>query len=661
MKHLFNLSSSFTPSGDQPLAIDALNQAFLKDKESVQILSGVTGSGKTFTMANLIQKIGKPTLILSPNKTLVAQLYQEFKDFFPDNAVEYFVSYYDYYQPEAYIPQTDSYIEKDSSVNEEIEKLRLRATMSLMSRKDVIVLASVSCIYGLGSPKDYQSMMVEIKVGQIIERNELLKKMVDIYYSRNDLESKRGTFRVRGDVVEIRPAYDDFLIRIEMFGDEIEKISRCHLLTGKRITLLDIALIYPARHFVTKEANLSRIVREIKQELDQRERELLKQDKLVEAQRLRLRVNYDIEMLEEAGFCSGIENYSRIIGNLKPGSPPFTLLDFFGDDFFMILDESHATIPQLRAMYGGDYSRKTNLVNYGFRLPSALDNRPLNFEEYEKKMPTQSLFVSATPGDYELERCQGSFVEQLIRPTGLLDPMMEVRPLDNQMGDILEELQEQELRKEKTLILTLTKKSAEDLHDFLTSTEVKSYYIHSDTDTLKRTSIINQLRKGEIDVLVGINLLREGLDLPEVSLVVILDADKEGFLRNYRTLTQISGRAARNSNGKVLMYAHKTTESMQKVLDENQIRREKQKNYNEKNKIEPVTIIKAIRDEVKLKSDVTDLQLDNLKEEIKKEELDFKTLIQLEKQMLLLADNLEFEKAASLRDKIENLKKRNQK
>ena len=649
---MFQLKSEYQPAGDQKSAIIELSEGFLDENRPFQTLLGVTGSGKTFTMANMIQKIQRPTLILSPNKTLVAQLYQEFKQFFPNNAVEYFVSFYDYYQPEAYIPQSDSYIEKDATINEEIEKLRLKATASLVSRKDVIVVASVSCLYGLGSPKDYREMRVPLFIGQEIERSDLLNKLVDVQYTRNDLELKRGTFRVRGDIIEIRPAYDDFIVRVEMFGDEVEKISRQELVTGKKMASLEETWIYPARHFVTKETEISRVLNEIKCELDDRERQLLKEDKLVEAQRLRSRVQYDLEMLEETSFCSGIENYSRIISNLPVGTPPYTLFDFFEDDFFLILDESHATIPQLNAMYGGDRSRKTNLVEHGFRLPSALDNRPLNFEEFQKRMPRFSLFVSATPGNYELEKCQGHYVEQLIRPTGLLDPLMNIMPIENQMDGILAEINKQVKKKERTLILTLTKKSAEDLHDFLVLTGIKSHYIHSDTDTLKRLEILTQLRRGVIDVLVGINLLREGLDLPEVSLVLILDADKEGFLRNYRTLTQISGRAARHDNGRVILYADKKTQSIQKVIEENEYRRQKQIEFNQKHKITPKTILKTIRENIQIKPEekVND---SNVKE---RKSIETKSLFELEQEMLLLAENLEFEKAAKLRDQIVKIK-----
>ncbi len=655
---IFQLKSPYEAAGDQPQAIENLVEGYERG-ERHQTLMGVTGSGKTFTMANVIARLNKPTLIISHNKTLVAQLYQEFKSFFPDNAVEYFVSYYDYYQPEAYMPTTDVYIEKDSSINEEIEKLRLRTTASLMSRKDVIVLSSVSCIYGLGSPEEYRQMMVKLEVGEERERDSILRELVDVHYSRNDYEFARATFRVRGDVIEVRPAYDDFAIRIEMFGDSIEKISRVDLMTGRKLAVLDQVYIYPARHYVTQEESMERVIKDIRQELNGRLKELNGQNKLVEAQRLASRTHYDMEMLAETGFCSGIENYSRIIENREPGTPPYTLMDFFGKDYLLIIDESHVTMPQVGAMYGGDRSRKTNLVDFGFRLPCALDNRPLKFEEFEARLPNNVMYVSATPAQYEMEKCEGTIVEQIVRPTGLLDPMIQVRPIEGQMDDILEEVQARVALKERVFILTLTKKSAEDLSDYLENMGLKALYMHSDTETLKRTEILQQLRRGDIDILVGINLLREGLDVPEVSLVVILDADKEGFLRNRRTMIQIIGRAARHVHGTVLMYADRMTQSMKEAIEETNRRRKIQQSFNEEHGITPTSVVKELRGNIQLIEDTGDLESnpDVNEEDLYSLELEDETDVEeLEKQMREAAEDLDFERAASLRDKIKSLR-----
>jgi excinuclease ABC subunit B len=661
----FKLESPFQPAGDQPQAIEQLTQAF-RSGEKYQTLMGVTGSGKTFTMANVIRNIGKPTLIISHNKTLAAQLYQEFKAFFPKNAVEYFVSYYDYYQPEAYVPSSDTFIEKDSSQNDEIDKLRLRATMSLMSRQDVVVVASVSCIYGLGSPTEYKKTMVEVKVGDTIERNELLRKFVDIYYGRNDFDFRRGTFRVRGDVVEVHPAYDDFAYRFEFFGDEVEKIRRINLLTGEEEAQLDKVLVYPARHYVTSEQGMDRVLRDIRHELDETLKKFTMENKLLEAQRLNQRTMYDMEMIKEVGHCPGIENYSRIIENRPVGSPPSTLMDFFGDDYLLIIDESHVSIPQIGAMYNGDRSRKENLVNYGFRLPCALDNRPLKFHEFEAKMPA-TLFVSATPADYELRQSGGVVVEQIIRPTGLLDPEIEVRPTKGQIDDILNEIAVRTKRGERTLVTTLTKRSAEDLTDYMIQAGLKVRYMHSDTDTLTRSEIVKELREGAIDILVGINLLREGLDLPEVSLVVILDADKEGFLRSNRSLIQTIGRAARNLNGRVLLYADKMTDSMRYAITETENRRRKQAESNQRTGMVPRSVQREIHRHLQLVPDAdysVDLKALLVAEEEAAYEADAKgkprtalppDVEALRKQMREAAANLEYEKAAHLRDRIRAL------
>ncbi len=649
---LFSLESDFKPGGDQQRAIDDLVRGY-RQGSKYQTLLGVTGSGKTFTMANVIEQLALPTLIITHNKTLVAQLYQEFKSFFPRNSVEYFVSFYDYYQPEAYIPSSDTYIEKDSSINDEIEKLRLKTTASLMTRQDAIVVSSVSCIYGLGSPEDYSALMVTVRVGEERERDNILRSLVDIHYTRNDFDFNRGTFRVRGDIVEIRPAYDDFAIRIEFFGDLIDKILRVNYITGEVEADLDETLIYPAKHYVTREENIDRILSDINRELEERLMVLREQNKLVEAQRLESRTRYDIEMIKETGFCSGIENYSRIIENRLPGTHPHTLMDFFPSDYLLIIDESHVSIPQIGGMYAGDRSRKQNLVDFGFRLPCAMDNRPLNFEEFENRLP-RTLFASATPADYEIQKSEGVVVEQIVRPTGLLDPLISVRPIKGQIDDLLQEIHKRISKNERTLVLTLTQKSAEDLSDFLEEAGLKVLYMHAKTETLKRTEILNKLRRGDIDVLVGINLLREGLDLPEVSLVTILDADKEGFLRNERTLIQMIGRAARNVNGQVIMYADVLTRSIKKAMEITQNRRTHQKVYNRKHGITPRTIIKAIRDTIQI---IDQNESSNIRSVGNfKDHDELVSVEELERCMLDAAENLDFEKAALLRDKIKSIK-----
>ncbi|WP_456408695.1 excinuclease ABC subunit UvrB [Caldithrix abyssi] len=658
MEKAFKLVSSYRPQGDQPQAIAGLVEG-LKRGEKFQTLLGVTGSGKTYTMANVIAQVNKPTLIISHNKTLAAQLYGEFKGFFPENAVEYFISYYDYYQPEAYIPTTDTYIEKDSSINDEIDRLRLKATSSLLARRDVIVVASVSCIYGIGSPSDYMSMLVMLRVGDHFNRQDLLMRLVDIQYTRNDFDFQRGTFRIRGDIVDIFPAYEEFAYRIEFFGSEVDSIKTLDPVSGRTMESVDHAVIFPAKHFVTPAEKLKTAIENIRLELQERLKELRAQNKLLEAQRLEMRTNFDIEMMQEIGYCSGIENYSRHLSGREPGQPPYTLIDFFPEDFLMIIDESHQTIPQLRAMYNGDRSRKETLVEYGFRLPSALDNRPLRFEEFEQRIH-QVIFVSATPGDYELEKCKGVVVEQVIRPTGLVDPEIEIRPVATQIDDLIHEIKERVKRKERTLVTTLTKRMAEDLTDYLQAAGIRVRYLHSEIDALERVGILRDLRLAEFDVLVGVNLLREGLDLPEVSLVAVLDADKEGFLRSYVSLMQTAGRAARNVDGRVIFYADRMTESMRKTIDECNRRRKKQIAYNEQMGITPKTIFKTAEEILKTTT-VADVrkQLPKVAEpqveygdHLSREEL----IERLNNEMQIAAANLEFERAAILRDEIKRLK-----
>ena len=649
---MFKLHSEYKPTGDQPKAIEYLSKG-IEEGKKFQTLLGVTGSGKTFTMANIIQKVQKPTLVLAHNKTLAGQLYSEFKEFFPENNVEYFVSYYDYYQPESYIPQSDTYIEKDSSVNDEIDKLRHSATLSLFETRDVIIVASVSCIYGLGDPEDYQEMMLSLRPGMQKGRDEVLRKLINMQYTRNEIDFQRGTFRAKGDIVEIYPSdQSESAIRVEFWGDEIEKLVEINPLTGKTIGSRMHVLISPASHYVTTKNKMERAIITIEEELDERIKYFKEHNKLIEAQRIEERTNFDIEMMKETGFCSGIENYSRHISGRKPGSPPYTLFDYFPKDFLLLIDESHATIPQVRAMYNGDHSRKESLINYGFRLPSAFDNRPLTFEEFEKKL-NQVVFVSATPGDYEKEHSKENIVEQIIRPTGLLDPKIEVKPVTNQIDDLLEQIRIRVERNERVLVTTLTKKMAEDLTDYLKGLDIKVNYMHSDTKTLERMEIIRKLRLGEFDVLVGINLLREGLDIPEVSLVAILDADKEGFLRSERSLIQTIGRAARNTDGTVIMYADELTESMEKAISETNRRRRIQEAYNKEHHITPKTIRKSVRDSIK----VTITDDIGVEYKLEKEEDIKDTITKLTDEMLKYAAEMEFEKAAELRDKIKELEK----
>ena len=647
---MFKLHSDYKPTGDQPQAIEKLSNGILEGKK-FQTLLGVTGSGKTFTMANIIEKVQRPTLVLAHNKTLAGQLYSEFKEFFPENNVEYFVSYYDYYQPEAYIPQSDTYIEKDSSVNDEIDKLRHSATLSLFETRDVIIVASVSCIYGLGDPEDYQEMMLSLRPGMNKSRDSILKKLISMQYTRNELDFKRGTFRAKGDIVEIYPSdQSESAIRVEFWGDEIEKISEINPLTGKTLGIRKHVLISPASHYVTTSGKMERAIGTIEQELQERIKYFKENNKLIEAQRIEERTNFDIEMMRETGFCQGIENYSRHISGRKPGSAPYTLFDYFPKDFLLLIDESHATIPQVRAMYNGDRARKESLVNYGFRLPSAFDNRPLKFEEFEQRL-NQVIFVSATPAEYEKEHSKDNVVEQIIRPTGLLDPIVEVKPVTNQIDDLIEQIHERVAKNERVLVTTLTKKMAEDLTAYLAGIDIRVKYMHSDIKSLERMDIIRDLRLGEFDVLVGINLLREGLDIPEVSLVAILDADKEGFLRSERSLIQTIGRAARNTDGKVIMYADELTDSMEKAIHETNRRRKLQKEYNEKHGITPQTIKKSIRDSIKVS------YVEEMQEEYHLEkDMDIKDIItKLTDEMLKHAANMEFEKAAELRDKIKEL------
>lgn len=655
-KSIFKLHSKFKPCGDQPEAIKKLTHNYI-DGENEQVLLGVTGSGKTFTMANVIEKLGKKTLVLAHNKTLAAQLYAEFKEFFPENAVEYFVSYYDYYQPEAYVPGTDTFIEKDASINDEIDKLRHAATRSLLERDDVIIVASVSCIYGIGSPDEYDSMKSTLFVGDEIDRDEFLKQLVSIQYARNDIDFSRGTFRVRGDIVEVFPAHEDSnVIRIEFFDDEIENISIVDPLRGTNIQNLKKVTIYPKSHYVVGEEKLEKAIETIKVELRERLQELEKSEQLVERQRLEQRTMLDLEMLEEMGFCSGIENYSRHLTGANEGDPPPTLIDYFKKDFLMIIDESHITVPQVGGMYRGDRARKENLVNYGFRLPSALDNRPLNFKEFETKLD-DILYVSATPGNYELEKTGGEYVEQIIRPTGLLDPLIEVRDASTQVDDLLVEVKNIIKKGQRVLVTTLTKKLAEELTNFYKSVGIKVRYLHSDIDTIERMEIIRDLRLGEFDVLVGINLLREGLDIPEVSLVAILDADKEGFLRSERSLIQTIGRAARNSDGKVYLYAHGMTKSMEKSIQETERRRKIQHQYNLDHGIEPKTILKEVsggvietlRGNKKKKKAIKNIKVDMDPASMKKR------IDELNKEMKEAAKDLRFEDAAKIRDEIKML------
>ncbi|MCM3087780.1 Excinuclease ABC subunit B [Bhargavaea ginsengi] len=657
MVQKFELQAPYEPLGDQPRAIDRLIAGVNEGKRH-QTLLGATGTGKTFTVSNVLTEINKPTLVIAHNKTLAGQLYSEFKEFFPNNAVEYFVSYYDYYQPEAYVPSTDTYIEKDASINDEIDKLRHSATSSLFERNDVLIVASVSCIYGLGNPDEYREMLVSLRVGMEISRNELLRRFVDIQYNRNDMNFIRGTFRVRGDVVEIFPASrDERCIRIEFFGDEIDRLREVDALTGEILGDRDHVAIFPASHFVTREEKMKKAIANIEAELEEQLKALRSEDKLLEAQRLEQRTRYDLEMMKEMGFCSGIENYSRHL-TLKPaGATPYTLLDYFPDDFLMVIDESHVTLPQIRGMYNGDQARKQVLVDHGFRLPSALDNRPLKFEEFEARL-RQAIYVSATPGPYELEHTP-EMVEQIIRPTGLLDPVIEVRPIEGQIDDLIDEIQERVRKNERVLITTLTKKMSEDLTDYLKEVGIKVNYLHSEIKTLERIEIIRELRLGTYDVLVGINLLREGLDIPEVSLVAILDADKEGFLRSSRSLIQTIGRAARNSNGHVIMYADNMTDSMRIAIDETARRREKQIAYNEKHGITPTTINKQIRESIRAthEADETATYAEKATQGKKLTKDEKATLLaSLEKEMKEAAKALDFERAATLRDTILELK-----
>ncbi len=649
---MFRIHSDYTPTGDQPQAIDLLAEGVNRG-DRYQTLLGVTGSGKTFTVANLIEKVQKPTLILAHNKTLAAQLCSEFKEFFPENAVEYFVSYYDYYQPEAYIASTDTFIEKDSQINDEIDKLRHSATMALFERRDVIIVASVSCIYGLGDPEDYTELVISLRPGMIKDRDEVIEKLIEIQYERNDINFVRGKFRVRGDVLEVFPAsQSDNAVRIEFFGDEIERITEINVLTGEVKGTMSHLAIYPNSHYVTTDSKMKKAIEEIRREMEECEANFKAENKLVEAQRIKQRTSYDIEMLEEIGFCQGIENYSRVISGREPGSAPYTLMDYFPDDFLLVVDESHVTLPQVRGMFNGDRARKTSLVENGFRLPSAFDNRPLNFDEFEQRI-NQAVFVSATPGEYE-KGLSTKIAEQVIRPTGLLDPQVIVRPVNGQVDDLYSEIMSVTEKGEKILVTTLTKKMAEDLTNYFENMRVRVRYLHSDIDTLERTEIINSLRLNEFDVLVGINLLREGLDIPEVSLVAILDADKEGFLRSETSLIQTIGRAARNANGRVIMYADTMTGSMSRAIEETNRRREKQQKYNEENGIIPQTIIKKVHENLEITKAVEkidtaeEISIENIANEIEK----------LKGQMQIAAYELKFELAAQLRDRISELEDR---
>ena len=652
----FELVSEYKPTGDQPEAIKELVEGF-KEGNQCQTLLGVTGSGKTFTMANVIQQLNKPTLIIAHNKTLAAQLYGEFKEFFPNNAVEYFVSYYDYYQPEAYVPSTDTYIAKDSAINEEIDRLRLSATAALSERKDVIIVSSVSCIYGIGSPEDYQNMMISLRPGMEKDRDEVLRSLIDMQYDRNDMDFHRGTFRVRGDVVEIIPASEsDVAIRVEFFGDEIDRITEVDVLTGEIRRELNHIALYPASHYVVPMERILEASKAIEKEMEEQVAYFKSEDKLLEAQRISERTNFDLEMMKETGFCSGIENYSRHLAGLKPGEPPYTLMDYFGDDYLIMIDESHITVPQVRGMYFGDQSRKSTLVDYGFRLPSAKDNRPLNFEEFEERID-QVLFVSATPGQYEKDH-ELLRAEQIIRPTGLLDPYVEVRPVEGQIDDLVGEVNKEVEKHNKILVTTLTKRMAEELTDYMKDLGIRVKYLHSDIDTLERSEIIRDMRLDVFDVLVGINLLREGLDIPEISLVAILDADKEGFLRSETSLIQTIGRAARNAEGHVIMYADVITDSMRRAIDETLRRRELQETYNKEHGITPKTIKKAVRDLISISKEVakTQKKLEKDMESMSREELE-ELIGKVQKQMKAAAADLNFEMAAELRDQMIELKK----
>ena len=653
----FVLHSEYQPTGDQPEAIDALVRGF-EEGDQFQTLLGVTGSGKTFTMANVIAKLNKPTLVIAHNKTLAAQLYGEFKEFFPENAVEYFVSYYDYYQPEAYVPSSDTYIEKDSSINDEIDKLRHSATAALTERRDVVIVASVSCIYGLGSPIDYQNMTVSLRPGMMKDRDEVIRRLIDMQYTRNDMDFQRGTFRVRGDVLEVFPVSEsERAIRVEFFGDEVDRITEIDVLTGEVLSELEHMVVFPASHYVVDKDAMERAIRDIEAELEDRVRYFRSEDKLLEAQRISERTNFDIEMMRETGFCSGIENYSRHLSGLKEGEPPHTLLDYFPDDFIIMVDESHMTIPQIRGMYAGDRSRKKTLVDYGFRLPSALDNRPLNFEEFEQHI-NQMMFVSATPNIYEKEH-ELARVEQIIRPTGLLDPEIDVRPVEGQIDDLLGEVNRTIAAGNKVMVNTLTKRMAEDLTDYLREAGIRVKYLHSDIDTLERSEIIRDMRMDVFDVLVGINLLREGLDIPEIALVAILDADKEGFLRSEIALVQIIGRAARNAEGHVIMYADMMTDSMRNAIDETNRRRSIQQRYNEEHGITPQTIKKAVRDLIRISKKVEETETGDIQKDI--ESMSRKELEQLvdkiKRKMNTAAAELNFELAANLRDQMLEIKK----
>ncbi len=648
---MFKLHSEYKPTGDQPHAIEFLSNG-IKNGEKYQTCLGVTGSGKTFTMANVIEQVQKPTLVLAHNKTLAGQLYSEFKEFFPENNVCYFVSFYDYYQPEAYVPSSDTYIEKDASINDEIDKLRMEATASLVESRDTIIVASVSCLYGLGDPDDYENMIIFLKKGMKQERNHLLKKLIEMQYTRNELDFKRGTFRAKGDVVEIFPAdQSEKALRVNFWGDEIDKIEEINPLTGKKTADILSTLIIPNSQYVTTKEKMERAIGTIEEELKEQVKYFKDNGKLLEAQRIEERTNFDLEMMKETGYCQGIENYSRHISGRAPGSAPFTLFDYFPDDYLLLVDESHATLPQVRAMYNGDHARKESLVNYGFRLPSAYDNRPLKFEEFEQKI-NQVVYFSATPGDYELEHSKDRVVEQIIRPTGLLDPKIVVKPIENQVDDLINEIHERTEKNERVLVTTLTKKMAEDLTKYLTTLDIKVRYMHSDIKALERMEIIRDLRLGKFDVLVGINLLREGLDIPEVSLVAILDADKEGFLRSERSLIQTIGRAARNTDGQVIMYADELTDSMDKAISETNRRRKIQEAYNEEHHITPKTIKKEIREAIKATYQVAENSADY---ELEKDESVEDAINRLTDEMINYAKNLEFEKAAEVRDRIQEL------